>query len=359
MPKNVLSIHYIRGISALLVVLFHFRGVINDVYAQNDLGHLLFRWGEIGVDVFFVISGFIICLSTKNTNRPGEFIAKRFFRIYPAYLFFIIISMLIGYYFSSINTADVINAIFILPADYSKGSPFFGYSYLIVAWSLFYEICFYAIYVISMAISHRYRNLICSLLILLMVFIPQVVVNGRISASPLDYAGASWLGYFNIFTSPMMLIFIVGILIYECVPIIKLVALRLDEWVIRVLFYSSASFFIYCFMTGYNSWHGLTNSVVFIAPIIMCAILFEIRVGVKKSTFLSFLGDISYSLYLSHLIVLLLLSKFGGVFYHSSTGFSRLFILVSLSLITAYISFNLIEKPSAKLCRKLLTEKRP
>jgi len=54
------SIQFLRGIAVLLVVAFHFRQYINSVYAQSDLGDRLFGLGEVGVDIFFVISGFII-----------------------------------------------------------------------------------------------------------------------------------------------------------------------------------------------------------------------------------------------------------------------------------------------------------
>lgn len=355
MKNNILSIHYIRGISALMVVLFHFRGVLNNVYAQKDLGTILFRWGEIGVDAFFIISGFIICFSTQNSKSAIDFILKRFFRIYPAYFLFVSISLLLSFYFSSISLNDIINAIFILPIDYSKGGPFFGYSYLVVAWSLFFEINFYFLFVISMLISHKYRGVISSIFIASFVFIPQLLLNQGLSSSPLIYAELKIFSYINILTSPMMLTFIVGIVLYESMPLINYLANTLNEWIIRVAFYASLTVFTYCYFTGFNSWHGLTNSVLFICPVIVCCMLYEIRIGIPKIKALSFFGDISYSLYLSHLVVLSVLAKFGGDFYHLSSGFSRLLILLSSSLIAAYISLNVIEKPCTKLCRKLIS----
>lgn len=355
MKKNILSIHYIRGISALMVVLFHFRGVLNDVYAQKDLGNILFRWGEIGVDAFFIISGFIICLSTKNKTPAKEFVLKRFFRIYPAYILFVAFSICVAYKTSPASMTDIINALLILPLDYSKGGPFFGYSYLTVAWSLFYEISFYLIYMLSMIISHKYRGLICSGMIAALVFIPQLLESGTISLNPISQSKFETLLYLNILTSPMMLTFIAGIAIYEAIPILRFISLHFSEWAIRILFYSGISFFIYCFLTGFNSWHGITNSVLFILPAITFAILYEMKIGVSENKPLTFLGDISYSLYLSHLIVLSILNNYGGEFYSLSHGFSKMFILVSSSLILSYLAYNVIEKPSTKLCRKLLS----
>jgi peptidoglycan/LPS O-acetylase OafA/YrhL len=62
----VKSIHYLRGIAALFVVLFHLRGYVNNTYVQSNLGDLLFVNGAFGVDLFFVISGFIICFATQK-----------------------------------------------------------------------------------------------------------------------------------------------------------------------------------------------------------------------------------------------------------------------------------------------------
>ncbi len=82
--KKVKSIHYLRGIAALLVVAYHNKQYLNEVYAQKDLGDLLFISGGFGVDLFFIISGFIIMLSSqkKETNSPINFMTRRFFRIY-------------------------------------------------------------------------------------------------------------------------------------------------------------------------------------------------------------------------------------------------------------------------------------
>ncbi|EGT4382975.1 hypothetical protein AUM41_09510 [Cronobacter malonaticus] len=53
----------------MLVVLFHFRHYLNDVYPLKDLGDRLFLFGEAGVDIFFVISGFIIVYSSRNREK--------------------------------------------------------------------------------------------------------------------------------------------------------------------------------------------------------------------------------------------------------------------------------------------------
>lgn len=73
--------------------------MINNIYAQNDLDDLLFISGNFGVDLFFVISGFVICLSTEKVEclMAIRFIVRRFFRIYPL----LIISVLSVYFLTA------------------------------------------------------------------------------------------------------------------------------------------------------------------------------------------------------------------------------------------------------------------
>ncbi|WP_063657792.1 acyltransferase family protein [Candidatus Arsenophonus triatominarum] len=64
--KKLDAIQFLRGISVLLVIAFHFRQYLNNVYLQVDIGDRLFGLGEVGVDIFFVISGFVIVYSSIN-----------------------------------------------------------------------------------------------------------------------------------------------------------------------------------------------------------------------------------------------------------------------------------------------------
>src|SRR3954468_16333996 len=72
-----------RGIAAALVVLYHYLGFI----AKGQSGEsLLSPFGASGVDVFFVISGFIMMISTDRPGMTaGAFLRRRFLRIVPLY----------------------------------------------------------------------------------------------------------------------------------------------------------------------------------------------------------------------------------------------------------------------------------
>jgi peptidoglycan/LPS O-acetylase OafA/YrhL len=72
------SLDALRGIAALSVVVFHLTGV-------NPAGQGEFALGVTGVELFFIISGFVILMTLENTREPRDFLLGRFSRLYPAY----------------------------------------------------------------------------------------------------------------------------------------------------------------------------------------------------------------------------------------------------------------------------------
>ncbi len=85
--KNLQLIQALRGIASLLVVLFHCTGSSTEYLQQKFLGNS-FLFGGAGVDIFFVLSGFIITYTNINiipkTGSLTLFLRRRFVRIYPA-----------------------------------------------------------------------------------------------------------------------------------------------------------------------------------------------------------------------------------------------------------------------------------
>ena len=92
------SIQFLRGIASMLVLFYHISGNVLIKYGQpNGDAYIykLFTSGLIGVDIFFIISGFImyytIYISGKNTLSTKTFLIKRSIRIAPLYWFYTII----------------------------------------------------------------------------------------------------------------------------------------------------------------------------------------------------------------------------------------------------------------------------
>jgi exopolysaccharide production protein ExoZ len=143
------SIQYLRGVAALLVVYCH------TIDNQLQLGtswqqnfRYLQNFGAIGVDVFFVISGFIISyISLEKGTGIKEgllFLKKRFLRINPSYYIATIIGIYIYKYLGpgvTIPKETLLNSVTIIPL-FGKDLPWLG-----VAWTLIFEWFFYLIFV--------------------------------------------------------------------------------------------------------------------------------------------------------------------------------------------------------------------
>ena len=86
MKQRLTNLDVLRGLAALAVCAFHF-----DLGGKLgvDVISSVTKFGYLGVDIFFVISGFVIPFAMERTNYrikdAGYFLAARFFRLYPAY----------------------------------------------------------------------------------------------------------------------------------------------------------------------------------------------------------------------------------------------------------------------------------
>lgn len=99
--KRLYQIDLFRFIAALMVVLFHytFRGFIvnSSIVAFPFLG-FIFKYGYLGVDLFFMISGFVIYMSIENSSLLN-FLKSRIVRLYPAFWICVSITALFIYLF--------------------------------------------------------------------------------------------------------------------------------------------------------------------------------------------------------------------------------------------------------------------
>jgi len=96
--KRLPEIDALRGIAALGVVLFHYMVAFADHYDHSSEifpGFRYFRYGKHGVELFFIISGFVIFMSLERTKHSSDFVFGRFSRLYPTYWTAVILSFII------------------------------------------------------------------------------------------------------------------------------------------------------------------------------------------------------------------------------------------------------------------------
>jgi peptidoglycan/LPS O-acetylase OafA/YrhL len=92
---RLIALDALRGLAALAVVLFHFTTRFEQLYAPATRPWLSFPLGHYGVNMFFIISGFVIFMTLERTTKPMDFVVSRFSRLFPAYWVAIALTFLI------------------------------------------------------------------------------------------------------------------------------------------------------------------------------------------------------------------------------------------------------------------------
>jgi exopolysaccharide production protein ExoZ len=189
------SLQYLRGVAALMVVYFHVAGYVSLVSGHAlPLTHI----GSLGVDIFFVISGAIMGITTKNGMAPVSFMRKRLIRIVPLYwlitTFIAAGSYLLGV--SKYGIDHLLASLLFIPWP----NPHFAiyYPILVPGWTLNYEMMFYLIFAF-------------------VLFLPPYARLGTIAAvlAGLSIAGAMLpsSGLLSFYTNPIILEFGAGALV--------------------------------------------------------------------------------------------------------------------------------------------------
>ncbi|MEG8039988.1 acyltransferase [Sphingomonas sp. LR60] len=140
------NIQYLRAVAALMVVFHHARNPLAGGF-NPLLGYTI---GEAGVDIFFVISGFIM-LTIGVKEQVGTFISRRLVRIYPLYWIacFLTLFVLIASKKENLFVGHVIKSFLLIPYY----NPIHGgeiWPILVPGWTLSYELFFYGIFAIGL-----------------------------------------------------------------------------------------------------------------------------------------------------------------------------------------------------------------
>ena len=334
MNKYFTFIDGVRGLSVLLVFLFHIK-----IFEKN----IFLEGGFLGVDIFFVISGFVIThillINNQNLlNNKKVFFIKRFRRLIPTLIIVLFIVLLISIFYTSLNGIERINQsafanifqlqnfLFYLQTGYfelnSNERP------LIHTWSLAIEWQFYIFFPFILRILVNHRNLFRSIIIILICmseFLSNVDSN------------------FNFyFTIPRIWELLLGSYIYT------LEGKELDFLKkIKIIFFPSilASVFI---LLNINELDRHPSILTFIFFIPLFFILKEEILSKEKKFIYLFidnrilinLGKISYSFYLIHYPALYFLRFYlNNLGVIESTAYSLL-----ITLLVSILFYHFIEK---------------
>lgn len=354
------SVHYLRGVAALFVVLYHVKHYVKDVCANSNLGDILFGWGFFGVDIFFMISGFVIAISTQHEKSKVSFIVKRFFRIYPLYFFSLVLSVIVLLVRGNSPVADIFKAMlksmFFLHLDYTGNAPFFGYSVNYPGWTLTYEMMFYGVFFVALCISNEYRSFICAALLAVLCLMINLAFNNLEFSvySSIDYTGG-FAPVFKVLSSPMMMEFIAGIILFYIYLFLKKYKFLLRG---RFVFLINSVFFLFSIMLiVFKSprYHGLFNIGIGCFFLLLSCVVHELSGRSTKNSLLLFFGNISYSLYITHAFSISVFES--SLYLNELHGVLKLVAVMILAIAFAFFVHKSIEMPMVAFGKNLLKKR--
>jgi peptidoglycan/LPS O-acetylase OafA/YrhL len=302
--SHIQQVDYIRAIAALVVTLYHLGGKTLPVL----------NYGWLGVYMFFLLSGFIICWAIPENyswKLGGRFILKRIIRIEPPYIISIVLAIIMNFFWVAHYHPDWVNAV----CHLAYLNSFLGQPYLSpVYWTLGIEFQFYLFVALCFPwFTSKWGQWLLLLLSILPTF--------------LHVPGTTLINSFQVFA--------LGILYY----LYKVKGKALNGVLVFGVLITACS-------------------VYSVGMLQTCAALFALGLlllPLKSYPVISFLSKISFSLYLTHDIIGSNLVVYLGMLLPKSLFFKGIEFLtgIGVSILFAWLFYLLVEKPCLKLSKQV------
>jgi exopolysaccharide production protein ExoZ len=357
------SIQMLRGIAALMVALFHLRGLEADAHAKTGVAEaplipVFWENGLVGVDLFFVISGFIMVYVTgaakPGPGTAGAFLFARAARIYP--LWWLFAGAMATYYIVSYGvpfdaerpggagvtgTEHLWKSFLLIPQP--------GYPVLSLGWTLIHEMYFYLVFALTLLIARKALPLVLAVWSALVLGFalagvstshPATLAQLAISPMTLEFIAGAFAGLlFNSgrrFAPLTVTLTGTGVLIAAMVLVTPpRVAAELGDgpW---------AQYFL--------EWGRVVYFGLPAVLIVYGVASLEAAGRFREFRPLTWLGDWSYALYLSHILVFAAVRRVLPV-GEPGMGDNILYIALALpaALITAALTYQFFERPLMRL----------
>ncbi|MBR0703701.1 acyltransferase [Bradyrhizobium diazoefficiens] len=311
------SIDVLRGIAAMAVIAYHYDGMSRVEWPNHSLDvaaeHL--QLGLMGVELFFILSGFVILHSLEKIPDLRRFLIGRIARLYPAYVVSVLLSAV---FLLSIGAATPLQAMI----NVTMLQKLVGCQNLITPyWTLTYELLFYALMGIIVWLGLITKIEYLSIVWLLAAHLTRAA-NIELNA---------WQSFITMIHFGHL--FIAGMMIHRLVAghrsLVTLSAL--------ILAISYCSF-------GRNDWAQIAPPTYFLVnALFIVIVLWAATTSAHPPAYLVRIGQLSYSLYLLHVPICLVL-----VWTADWLSLSRIFAIataVPASFGSAYLSRRFIEIP--------------
>lgn len=339
------SIQMLRGLAALAVLLFHTYLIVGrDKYLDAKPFGDVFAFGYIGVDIFFVLSGFIILAAHHRDigqpDRLPRYLYRRWARLYPIYWVYlagVVGLMLVGIGDQGRMALGNLVSSIVLIKLMPEAPP------LSVAWSLFHEVMFYAFFALLIAS----RRLGIAAFMLWYAAVAAGYVLGW--SEPFE----QHQGFMGVLTSLFNLNFLFGMAVWYLLE----KRANLPGW--GCVLASLPLFALGVWGLSGASWAGQAADELRLAFALASALLLLGLVALEREGRITVpdtlmqMGDASYSIYLVHTPILSAAMKIVMI-----AGLPRMLpagvifiLLAAVSLAGSYIAYLLLERPLLSLLR--------
>lgn len=352
------GLHGIRAIAAVGVMLshiitsLHLFGLDNTIAGTDMHGDALgLLLAPYGVTMFFTLSGFLITyLFLKENQKNGRinmlhFYIRRGLRIWPLYFFYLAIALLIAQLFKQyIEWNSLPYYVFLLaniPMIMHQDLPFLGHY-----WSLGIEEQFYLLFPFIRFINvKKWDRLFIFFIFLFLVLKAAAWYLFKFEQIEI---------YYRIITVYRMQTLLIGALgaywyFYEAKPFLQFSTNRWTQIVCWLIFIAMV----------FNQFHiasVIDGDIISMATI--CIIIAQIErknyIFSLENKLFHFIGEISYGIYIYHPLFIFLMAKMWGVFSKTTIlEYSLVFFtVISLTILTAWLSYRYFEKPFLKYKNK-------
>lgn len=318
-----------EGGAAVWVLLHH--AVLTTNAFFSDVNFPFFARGLLGVDFFFVLSGFIIAFASSRMlaagKTLGEYFSHRFVRIYVPYL-----PVGVALYFAyqllpDLSAADrqigLLTSFTLIPTTEATA--------LSVAWTLKHELLFYLLFA-SIFISRTLFFGVMGTWLVAIFFLRQLMAIPDV-------------GFLQVLLSPLNLWFYVGMAVFLC-P--QFCLSRIGYW---------AGFLVLAgalYVLVINGFSRIYIGLVFAAMIVLFTKVENLEVPAPR--FLLYLGAASYSVYLVHNPAQSVIARILPILSESWSPVLAFWAIVGASLAAGIIYFALYEKHAIAWCKSKTTE---
>jgi exopolysaccharide production protein ExoZ len=284
---RIVSLQVLRFVAATGVITLHAWQILGNPILTH-LG-LIGEFGPAGVDLFFVLSGFIIT-SVSVGKTPGDFFKRRLTRILPLYWIMTGVMMVIQIVAGTFDPHRILASFLLVP--------FLGHDlYITIGWTLCFELLFYTCFALVLLKPKQ--------LALLAIGLYLAAAVGR------ELYGNALLQFVG---NPLILEFLIGCLIAtlpRSEPLAWLSATCALAWGVMIVATGYEAGAHQPVMSGDAVWLRILMWGVPAFLLVYFAV--QIRLTGKIWNAFSYLGDASYSAYLAHEIVLIVFVLFHDI----------------------------------------------